>query len=118
VQVIPREVQVFVLPDGKSPFDEWIEGLKDRTGRAKIQTRLDRVAEGNLGDHGAVGEGVSELRIDFGPGYRVYYAETGPTIVLLLIGGDKSTQQKDIKVAKEYWRSFKEGENEQPHSQL
>ncbi len=78
--------------------------MKDVSGRAKIRVRLDRVRLGNLGDNRPVGEGVRELRIDYGPGYRVYFALDGTRVILLLLGGDKSSQEKDIAQAKEYWR--------------
>ena len=77
-------------------------------GRARIRVRLDRLEQGNLGDCKSLGDGVSELRIDCGPGYRLYFAEDGPVIVLLLIGGDKGTQAKDIKTAKQYWSEYQE----------
>jgi putative addiction module killer protein len=82
-------------------FDEWLASLKDRVGKAKITLRLQRLELGNAGDHAPVGSGVSELRVHSGPGYRVYYKQTGRTIVVILCGGDKSTQDKDIKRAKE-----------------
>jgi putative addiction module killer protein len=77
----------------------WINGLKDRVGRARIQVRVDRLAHGNPGQHRDLTDGVSELKIDFGPGYRVYYTERDGELIVLLAGGDKSTQQKDIKSA-------------------
>jgi putative addiction module killer protein len=77
----------------------WINGLKDRVGRARIQVRVDRLAHGNPGQHRDLTDGVSELKIDFGPGYRVYYTERDGELIVLLAGGDKSTQQKDIKTA-------------------
>ena len=82
-------------------FDRWIENLQDLRARAKILTRIQRLELGNAGDVRPVGDGISEMRIDYGPGYRVYYKQTGKEIVLLLCGGDKSTQNKDIKHAKE-----------------
>jgi putative addiction module killer protein len=82
--------------------------MRDAKGRAVIQVRLDRLEQGNFGDCKPVGEGVMELRVDFGPGYRVYLAEDGPRIVLLLAGGDKSTQSRNIKAAKMYWNDYKE----------
>jgi len=93
---------------GRSPFTEWLETLRDRAGVARIITRLDRIQIGNFGRVEPVGYGVSELKIDYGPGYRVYFAMSGTTVVLLLIGGDKSTQKRDIATAKEYWRISKE----------
>ena len=80
-------------------FDEWFAALRDRHGRLRIQARIDRAQFGNLGDCEPVGEGVSEMRIHVGPGYRVYFVERGPEIVFLLAGGDKSTQATDIKTA-------------------
>jgi putative addiction module killer protein len=77
----------------------WINGLKDRVGRARIQVRVDRLIHGNPGQHRDLTDGVSELKIDFGPGYRVYYTERDGELIVLLAGGDKSTQQKDIKSA-------------------
>jgi putative addiction module killer protein len=81
-------------------FSRWLAGLKDVTGRAKIQVRIDRLQRGNPGDVAPVGEGVSEMRIDYGPGYRVYFVQRGAALVLLLGGGTKKTQAKDIEVAK------------------
>jgi putative addiction module killer protein len=80
-------------------FAKWIDGLQDICARARIQARIERLAGGNPGDVKAVGEGVSELRIDYGPGYRVYYKKHKHKVVILLAGGDKSTQVKDIKTA-------------------
>jgi putative addiction module killer protein len=77
----------------------WINALKDRVGRARIQVRIDRLVHGNPGQHRDLTDGVSELKIDFGPGYRVYYTERDGELIVLLAGGDKSTQQKDIKSA-------------------
>ncbi|OGV64427.1 MAG: addiction module antitoxin RelB [Lentisphaerae bacterium RIFOXYA12_FULL_48_11] len=82
-----------------SGFAEWIDGLRDAKGRARILVRIERLASGFFGDVRPVGEGVSELRIDCGPGYRVYFKKQGREIILLLVGGDKSTQDKDIKTA-------------------
>jgi putative addiction module killer protein len=81
-------------------FADWMAGLRDVRARAKIAARIDRLALGNAGDVEPVGQAVSELRIHFGPGYRVYFTRQGPTRVVLLCGGDKSTQTKDIKTAK------------------
>ena len=80
-------------------FAKWIDGLHDIRARARILVRIDRLASGNPGDVKAVGEGVSELRIGYGPGYRVYYKKQGQKIIILLAGGDKRTQSKDIKTA-------------------
>src|SRR5580704_3621562 len=81
-------------------FSDWMIGLRDHRARAKIAARIDRLALGNPGDVESVGEGVSELRIHYGPGYRVYFIRRGKKLIVLLCGGDKSTQTKDIKTAK------------------
>ena len=78
-------------------FSKWIDGLRDIRARARILVRIERLAGGNPGDVKAVGEGVSELRIDYGPGYRVYYKKQGQKVIILLAGGDKHTQAKNIK---------------------
>lgn len=80
-------------------FTEWLDGLQDIQARARIQARIERLAAGNPGDVESVGEGVSELRINYGPGYRVYFKQRGRELIVLLAGGDKSTQAKDIKAA-------------------
>jgi putative addiction module killer protein len=77
----------------------WINSLSDRIGRARIQVRVDRLVHGNPGQHRRLSEGVCELKVDFGPGYRIYYTERGSEFIILLAGGDKSTQQQDIKTA-------------------
>ena len=83
-------------------FDKWLTDLKDRKAKARIQARIDRVETGNFGDVSPVGEGVSELRIFYGPGYRVYFVKQNSVVVILLSGGDKSSQQADIAKAKEF----------------
>ena len=89
-------------------FDLWFESLKDRQTARRVQARIDRAEEGNFGDHKAVGEGVSEMRIHFGPGFRVYFTQRGMEIVILLAGGDKSSQTQDIATAHELARQLKE----------
>ncbi|ERT09021.1 hypothetical protein M595_1002 [Lyngbya aestuarii BL J] len=103
----PREIQRYVTSDGTIPFDEWYNSLRDRKAQAKIKLRLERVALGNLGDYRSVGEGVCELRINYGSGYRVYFGQIGSTLVILLCGGDKSTQQNDIRKAIDYWIDYR-----------
>lgn len=89
-------------------FKTWIDELKDRSGRARILMRIDRLVHGNPGSHRVLSEGVSELKIDTGPGYRVYYAIRGDRLLLLLAGGDKASQPKDIALALALNRNFKE----------
>ena len=89
-------------------YREWINGLKDRAGRARIQVRVDRLVHGNPGSHRNLTDGVAELKIDFGPGYRVYFTQRGTRLILLLAGGEKSTQQSDIKMAIHLARNFQE----------
>ncbi len=84
-----------------SAFETWLTGLRDRRGRAKIAARIDRLALGHAGDVAPVGQGVSELRLHFGPGYRVYFLRRGINVVVLLGGGDKATQKRDIAAALE-----------------
>ena len=107
----PRQLRNYQTADGTEPFPEWIRRLKDREGRARIRTRLDRVASGNLGVWRSIGEGVFELIFDFGPGYRVYFGQDDDEIILL-IGGDKSSQATDIQVARELWRDYNAEENQ------
>lgn len=80
-------------------FDAWFDGLRDRQAKRRIQARIDRAEEGNFGDHKSVGKGVFEMRIDCGPGYRVYFTLRGLELVILLAGGDKSSQQADIRLS-------------------
>ncbi|APY06792.1 hypothetical protein BWZ20_00195 [Winogradskyella sp. J14-2] len=92
-----------------SEFDKWISKLKDLRAKAKILFRIQKLeSDGHFGDCKPVGDGISEMRINYAKGYRVYFKEKGNQIVVLLIGGDKSTQQKDIKKAKEIWNRIKD----------
>src|SRR5438034_10726561 len=99
-------IEYYVTSTGKAPFEEWIEGL-DKSIRAIIRSRLARIMLGNFGDcHSLQGaQGISEIRFDIGAGYRIYYGRQGSTIIILLIGGNKKTQTRDIKKAKEYWEN-------------
>jgi len=89
-------------------YREWINALRDRACRARIQVRVDRLVHGNPGDHRNLTEGVSELKINFGPGYRVYYTKRGDRLLLLLVGGDKSSQDDDVALALQLARNFQE----------
>jgi putative addiction module killer protein len=106
MEIQPIEIRQYITEDGKTPFAEWLDSLKDRKARLKIKLRLDRVEQGNFGDVKSVGEGVFELRIDYGGGYRIYFGQVGLTIILLLCGGDKNSQKKDIKQSHKYWKNY------------
>ena len=106
----PRTLLNYQTSEKREPFQEWLRGLRDGAARAKIRIRLNRVKEGNFGKHRGIGEGVIELKIDFGPGYRVYMGEDGDQVILLC-GGDKSTQDADIRRAKGFWRDYNAEEN-------
>ncbi len=100
------EILEYLTENGRNPFRKWLEGLRDRQARAKIRVRLNRIRLGNFGDCKGVGSGVSELRVPHGPGYRVYFGRKGITVVILLYGGNKKTQSKDIALAQEYWDNY------------
>lgn len=93
-------------------LDLWLRNLRDRRALARIQARIDRLAVGNPGDVKAVGSGISEMRIDYGPGYRVYFMRRGAAIIVLLCGGDKTTQQADVQEAKKLALAWLEKEND------
>lgn len=103
----PRELQIYFTAEGKAPYTEWLESLQDLGAVAQVERRLARIRVGLLGDCKALGEGVHELRIDVGPGYRIYFGQIGKDIVLLLCGGEKGSQAADIKKAKKYWADYK-----------
>jgi len=108
MDVTEQQLLIYETDDGKSPFEEWIDQLRDSQARRRIFARLGRVRAGNFGDSTPVGDGVLELRFHFGPGYRVYFGRDGGRIVVLLVGGDKSTQARDIEEAKKYWNAYLE----------
>ena len=101
------EIRHYVTASGNDLYQQWLDGLKDVKGRVIIQRRIDRVTNGNFGDHRFCRDGVWELRIDYGPGYRVYYAREGETVVLLLCGGSKRSQSAAIKEAARYWLDYR-----------
>src|SRR5580658_179559 len=105
--VMERDIQKLQLENGRVAFDDWYRSLLDKKMRATVDIRLARVRLGNFGNHRHVGDGVSELKIDLGPGLRVYYGEHAGKVVLLLGGGDKSTQQRDINTAIKLWKQWK-----------
>lgn len=102
-------IRKYECADGSIPFDDWIHSFKNPLHRARLLKRLDKVQLGNLGDWTVVGNGVFELREHFGQGYRIYYGIEKQTVILLLCAGNKSSQTKDIKLAKQYWQNFKKG---------
>lgn len=102
-----NEVRRYRNENGSEIITEWLAGLKDIRARARIAARIDRLAVGNFGDCKAVRDGVSELRVDYGPGYRVYFGKVGKTIILLLCGGDKRTQDADIESAVAYLKDLR-----------
>lgn len=105
-QVRPRQIVAYVAADGRTPFADWLRKLPDQKARNSIRVRIARLRLGNLGDYKSVGHGVLELRIDSGPGYRVYIGQDGPRLILLLCGGTKVSQGADIKKAQEYWADY------------
>ncbi|MDO8520227.1 MAG: type II toxin-antitoxin system RelE/ParE family toxin [Deltaproteobacteria bacterium] len=105
-EIVKKEIDFYRDNSLKRPVVEWLESLEIKT-QARIRHRLARVENGNLGDCFPVGEGVMELRFFFGPGYRVYFGEAHESLIILLCGGDKKSQGKDIERAKEYWRNYK-----------
>jgi len=98
-------VREYLEDGGRIPFRDWLTEL-DKATRARVQARILRFETGNLGDHKDVGAGVLEARLDFGPGYRVYFGRKGRELVLLLLGGDKGSQKTDIKRAQEFWSRY------------
>ena len=100
------DIRYYFAPDGQSPFEKWFAGL-DPVARAKVTTAIVRLGQGNLSNVRGVGEGVLEYRIDFGPGYRVYFGRDGETLVILLTGGTKKRQQRDIAGAIEMWADYR-----------
>jgi len=104
--ITPKKLIVYKDENNNEPFSKWLNALRDQKGRRRILTRLRRLEQGNYGDCSPVGEGVSELRLFFGAGYRVYFAEDAENIIIILCGGDKSGQNRDIKHAKSCWKEY------------
>jgi len=101
------EIREYVSRDGRAVFTELLKRIRDRRARVKIRTRIDRLEQGNTGDCKALGNGMHELRIHYGPGYRVYFGNAGKCIILLLCGGSKGSQQQDIRLAQQYWADYR-----------
>lgn len=110
------EIRIYQTQEKDCPFENWLDNLSDINAKARILQRIDRIEAGNFGDCESVGDGVHELRIDHGPGYRIYFSNDGKYLVILLCGGTKRRQKKDIKQAKAYWKDYKarKGENRTP----
>jgi len=100
-------VDIYRDERGREPFNQWLNSIKDIRTRARIDNRLGRLRIGNFGDSRRLGSGVFELRLHFGPGHRIYYGRLGSEIVVLLAGGDKSSQMRDIAKAQKYWEDYK-----------
>ncbi|MEL7068240.1 MAG: type II toxin-antitoxin system RelE/ParE family toxin [Cyanobacteria bacterium J06581_3] len=111
MEIQPKVVKNYVTSGGKVPFEEWIRRVKDKRTVVRILQRIDRLRLGNFGDCRSVGSGVYELRIQFGPGFRVYFGVADEQLIILLMAGDKSSQKKDIVVSKEYWKEYKDNAN-------
>jgi putative addiction module killer protein len=107
MEVSEKEVENYVCSDGSCPFDDWMASLRDQRARARIRARIARIRLGNLGNCAPVGGGVLELKINYGPGYRVYFGQVGTKLIILLCGGDKNSQSEDIRRAIEYWEDYK-----------
>ena len=109
----PIRIELYLKGAG-CPFEEWLDGLRDRAGRAKVRVQIDRLSLGNFGRCRFLKGGIGELKVDWGPGFRVYFATLNPSAVLLLCGGDKSTQQADIAKALENWSDYQERRHGKP----
>ena len=107
MESVPREIRLYADARGRCPFEVWLNGLRDLKARAIIRERIARLMLGNFGDAKTIGEGVFEMRVTFGPGYRIYCAEDGKRIVVLLCGGSKRSQAKDIDRARICWNEYK-----------
>ncbi len=108
--ITPKTLTLYTEPSGKQPFAAWIEKIRDPKAYSRISIRLRLLEQGHYGDVKPVGGGVYELRLFFGPGYRIYFAENRGQTVLLLCGGDKSTQARDIETAQHYWKLYQESQ--------
>lgn len=107
MEPIQRTVIYYETTEGKEPYKEWFEELCDERARAKIRVRIRRASLGNFGHCRILGDGVSELKVDYGPGYRVYFGVAGNKLIVLLCGGDKRTQTEDIEQAKFLWKCYR-----------
>ncbi|MCC6220620.1 MAG: type II toxin-antitoxin system RelE/ParE family toxin [Deltaproteobacteria bacterium] len=111
MEIKERKVTTFVTGSGRAPYEEWFETLKDKRAQALVLSRIDRVCLGNFGNCKSVGNGVYELRIYYSSGLRIYFGLEGEQVVILLCGGDKGSQRKDIAYAQELWMEYKKDAN-------
>ena len=102
----PKVIKIYTTAEGKQPYSDWIKNLRDTAAVARIRTRFDRIEEGHLGHYKFLGTGLFEFKFSFGPGYRVYFAVDGDKIILLISGGDKGSQKRDVEKAREYWTDY------------
>jgi putative addiction module killer protein len=105
--MLKLKLREYLSEYGHSPFNDWLQKLRDLQARARVRARLNRVRLGNLGDYVSIGDGVFELRIFYGPGYRVYYSQEHDNVILLLLGGTKDTQKRDIRIAKAHLANYR-----------
>ena len=102
----PKKLKIYETSEGTRLYSEWLNKLRDVSAVARIRARIDRIEEGNLGQYKALGTGLFDLKFDFGPGYRISFAVDGDIIILLLSGGDKGSQRRDIEKARKYWTDY------------
>lgn len=107
MEVTPCEVEIYETENGKVPFSEWLIALRDVQASARILLRIDRAKQGNLGDHKFIADGMFELRVDTGTGYRVYFGRVNNELIVILWGGDKGSQQRDIEKAQQFWTDYR-----------
>lgn len=107
MEATPKQVVFYETQDRRIPFDEWLNSIRDIRTKTVITTRVRRIKLGSLGEYKSVGKGVCELKIDYGSGYRIYFGQVGNTIVVILCGGDKSSQSDDILIAQKYWKDYR-----------
>lgn len=108
-----RTIIIYKTSEKKEPFTDWLRSIKDKNIKNRILARIDRLQLGNLGDYKSISDGIFELRLHFGPGYRIYCGESEKVIIILLCAGDKSSQETDIEKAKEYFNKYKEQKDDE-----
>lgn len=116
MQIVARDIRNYITPNSRNPFREWLTQLPDKRAQANIQRRIARLQEGNFGNYKRLNADLYELRIDYGPGYRVYFGIFAPRVVILLCGGQKGTQQRDITRAQNYWNEIRSRNDGRGHT--